>query len=75
VVKSHSFERIEMADAASRIEPVTSFREPEGGTGSGRTKEKARARPKPAVVGAGQEHLVESIEPDESEKHDLDTLA
>jgi hypothetical protein len=60
-----------MAESTSRIEPVPSRPEPEAQIPQGGTKLKVRpkAKPKLLVEPAG------GVEPDEEEKHDLDTLA
>jgi len=61
-----------MDDSTSRIEPVPSRRDPESQLPEGVTKQKPRPKsaPKPAAV-----EPVASVEVDEEEKHDLDTLA
>ncbi len=61
-----------MDDSTSRIEPVPSRRDPESQLPVGVTKQKPRPKsaPKPGAV-----EPAASVEVDEEEKHDLDTLA
>ena len=61
-----------MAEPASRIESATSYREPEGNKPSLAARE--RLRPKAKAMGASRERP-ETEELDDSEKHELDTLA
>jgi hypothetical protein len=60
-----------MAEPASRIEAANSFREPDTPGPRNRAKEKARPKrePSPALK------AIEPDEPDEQEKHELDTMA
>ena len=61
-----------MAEPAARIEPASSYREPDPRAAQGRMKEKfrlrMRSRPEPP-------DLSEPDELDDPEKHELDTLA
>lgn len=60
-----------MAEPTSRIEPTSSFREPESNLPShGREKPRPKAKPP-----EGLDELAVSDEQDEREKHTLDTLA
>jgi hypothetical protein len=61
-----------MADPTSRIEPASSYREPESNMPPGTKKEKQRPRFRaPAVPG----ETSAADERDDSEKHQLDTMA
>jgi hypothetical protein len=60
-----------MAEPTSRIEPATSYREPEARTARRSTNEKAGAKPRSATSAA----IPPLAEDDEQEKHELDTLA
>jgi hypothetical protein len=61
-----------MAEPTARIDPASSYREPDADTASRRNRDKPRAKAKPpedlAEV-AGADEL------DDQEKHTLDTLA
>ena len=60
-----------MAEPTSRIEPATSYREPEARTPRGAASEKSR--PKPSI--AAPSAVPALGDDDEQEKHELDTLA
>jgi hypothetical protein len=64
-----------MAEPASRIESVNSFREPEGREASSGFKGKQRLRPRPLLQSAKPSNSTEAGEADASEEHKLDTLA
>jgi hypothetical protein len=64
-----------MAEPTARIDAAHSFREPEGNSISGRAKEKSRPRPKPARQSAAPEVVEDATDADDSEQHQLDTLA
>jgi hypothetical protein len=69
-----------MAEAASRIEAASSFREAEGGASSGQLQKNGskKAQKKAAARLKAVEAISEPIEPDraeDSDKHELDTLA
>ena len=61
-----------MAEASSRIERANSYREPEPQAQHGRTREKVRRKSAPAPLESGDQA---PAEPEEQEKHELDTLA
>jgi hypothetical protein len=63
---------MEMAEPASRIESASSYREPDGNRPPVAAKEKTRSKAK--AVGSLLDRL-QPDEPDESERHQLDTLA
>jgi hypothetical protein len=63
-----------MPESTSRIEPASSYREPEAQTPRGR----ARAKPRPKLASpqpADAPEIAALVEPGDSEKHVLDTLA
>lgn len=61
-----------MAEPTSRIEPATSYNEPESNVASRRGREKPRPKAKSPDDLA---ELTTADEVDEQEKHSLDTLA
>ena len=61
-----------MAEPTARIEPPSSYREPEADSGSRRNREKPRPKMKPREDLA---ELADGSELDDQEKHTLDTLA
>lgn len=65
-------EEVEMAEPASRIESATAYPEPDRNKRSLDAKEKPR--PKAKAVGASRDRS-EPEELDDSERHQLDTLA
>jgi len=61
----------EMAEPAARIALPTAYREPESSLPRGRAKEK----PKPKSALSPDLANIEPGEPDDQEKHELDTIA
>ncbi|HTV59241.1 MAG TPA: hypothetical protein VMJ93_10250 [Verrucomicrobiae bacterium] len=60
-----------MAEPAARIGLPTAFREPEGAPARGKSKEK----PKPKLASNLGLASIDPGEPDEQDKHELDTIA